>query len=194
MNALCVLLKEYFVWCLLRIYLWSNPRFVLSYQILVWVLPHFPEPNSGFAGGWIRVAFWSFEPEVVSPGKELPSRGSSPLTLSAKIGVTSQPFAALCRQLRPGGCCFKAAQLHAGKQREPRGLVYFHLFQLSRISPNSSAVSKQSPAPKPRPPIIFSNTLHRGFPRGSVVQDPPANAGDTGSIPGLGRSHVLQGN
>ena len=28
----------------------------------------------------------------------------------------------------------------------------------------------------------------RGFPRGSVVQDLPANAGDVGSIPGLGRS------
>ena len=32
----------------------------------------------------------------------------------------------------------------------------------------------------------------RGFPDGSVVKNPPANAGDTGSIPGLGRSHVLQ--
>ena len=28
----------------------------------------------------------------------------------------------------------------------------------------------------------------RGFPCGSVVQDLPANAGDVGSIPGLGRS------
>ena len=29
-----------------------------------------------------------------------------------------------------------------------------------------------------------------GFPGGSVVKNLPANAGDTGSIPGLGRSHV----
>ena len=28
-----------------------------------------------------------------------------------------------------------------------------------------------------------------GFPRGSVVENPPANVGDTGSIPGLGRFH-----
>ena len=28
----------------------------------------------------------------------------------------------------------------------------------------------------------------RGFPGGSVVKNLPANAGDTGSIPGLGRS------
>ena len=30
------------------------------------------------------------------------------------------------------------------------------------------------------------------FPGGPVVKNPPANAGDTGSIPDLGRSHVLQ--
>ena len=28
------------------------------------------------------------------------------------------------------------------------------------------------------------------FPGGTVVKNPPANAGDTGSIPGPGRSHV----
>ena len=27
-----------------------------------------------------------------------------------------------------------------------------------------------------------------GFPGGSVVENPPANAGDAGSVPGLGRS------
>ena len=33
-----------------------------------------------------------------------------------------------------------------------------------------------------------------GLPGGSVVKNPPANAGDKGSIPGLGRSHVPQSN
>ena len=33
-----------------------------------------------------------------------------------------------------------------------------------------------------------------GFPGSSVVKNPPASAGDMGSIPGLGRSHVLQSN
>ena len=28
------------------------------------------------------------------------------------------------------------------------------------------------------------------FPGGSVVKNPPVNAGDTGLIPGLGRSHM----
>ena len=32
------------------------------------------------------------------------------------------------------------------------------------------------------------------FPGGPVVKNPPANAGDTGLIPGLGRSHKLWGN
>ena len=31
-----------------------------------------------------------------------------------------------------------------------------------------------------------------GFPGGSVVKNPPANAGNTGSSPGLGRSHMLR--
>ena len=34
----------------------------------------------------------------------------------------------------------------------------------------------------------------KGFPGGSVVKNLPANAGDTGSIPDLGRSHMLQSN
>ena len=32
------------------------------------------------------------------------------------------------------------------------------------------------------------------FPGGAVVKNPPANAGDTGSNPGPGRSHMLRGN
>ena len=34
----------------------------------------------------------------------------------------------------------------------------------------------------------------RGFPGGAVVENLPANAGDTGSSPGLGRSHMPQSN
>ena len=33
-----------------------------------------------------------------------------------------------------------------------------------------------------------------GFPGGAVVKNPPANAGDMGSSPDLGRSHMLQSN
>ena len=34
----------------------------------------------------------------------------------------------------------------------------------------------------------------RGFPGGAVVKNLPANAGNTGSSPGLGRSHMPQSN
>ena len=45
---------------------------------------------------------------------------------------------------------------------------------------------------KTLPPwAIFKNW---GFPGGSVVKDPPASAGDTGSIPGLGRFHMPRSN
>ena len=33
---------------------------------------------------------------------------------------------------------------------------------------------------------------HGGFPGGTVVKNPPANAGDTGLSPGPGRSHMLR--
>ena len=33
-----------------------------------------------------------------------------------------------------------------------------------------------------------------GFPGGAVVKTPPASAGDTGSSPGLGRSHMPRSN
>ena len=38
---------------------------------------------------------------------------------------------------------------------------------------------------------MFKN-VDEGFPGGAVVQKQPANAGDTGSSPGLGRSHMLR--
>ena len=36
--------------------------------------------------------------------------------------------------------------------------------------------------------------MKRGFPGGSVVKNPPCNAGDAGSIPDTGRFHVPQSN
>ena len=40
----------------------------------------------------------------------------------------------------------------------------------------------------------LKNTLLLDFPGGPVVNSQPANAGDTGLIPGPGRFHVLSGN
>ena len=41
---------------------------------------------------------------------------------------------------------------------------------------------------------IIKKSTNRDFPGGTVVETPPANAGDTGSSPGPGRSHMLWSN
>ena len=38
--------------------------------------------------------------------------------------------------------------------------------------------------------LYSKKTTQLGFPGGAVVKNPPANAGDTGSLPGPGRSHM----
>ena len=38
--------------------------------------------------------------------------------------------------------------------------------------------------------VLTFKTASQGFPGGAVVENLPANAGDTGSSPGLGRSHM----
>ena len=40
----------------------------------------------------------------------------------------------------------------------------------------------------------YIKTSSQGFPGGAVVKNPPANAGDTGLSPGLGRSHMPRTN
>ena len=42
--------------------------------------------------------------------------------------------------------------------------------------------------------LVSSKMTARGFPGGAVVENLPANAGDTGSSPGLGRSHMPRSN
>ena len=48
--------------------------------------------------------------------------------------------------------------------------------------------------PKKKKKDSVLNTLSLGFPGGAVVKNPPANAGNTGSSPGPGRSHMPQSN
>ena len=43
-------------------------------------------------------------------------------------------------------------------------------------------------------PVDRNQNVFRGFPGGAVVENLPANAGDTGSSPGLGRSHMPRSN
>ena len=43
-------------------------------------------------------------------------------------------------------------------------------------------------------PFLSFKFMVLGFPGGAVVESLPANAGDTGSSPGLGRSHMPRSN
>ena len=42
--------------------------------------------------------------------------------------------------------------------------------------------------------MVAENTPDQDFPGGPMVKNPPANAGEPGSIPGLGGFHLLWGN
>ena len=42
--------------------------------------------------------------------------------------------------------------------------------------------------------IYIDIKIKEGFPGGAVVENLPANSGDTGSSPGLGRSHMPRSN
>ena len=53
-------------------------------------------------------------------------------------------------------------------------------------APDSSCTTKLWPQNKPD--FLTHTTVHLGFLGGSVVKNPPANGGDTGLIPGSGRS------
>ena len=46
---------------------------------------------------------------------------------------------------------------------------------------------------KKKIPVTFKRNPW-DFPGGTVVKNPPSNAGDTGSIPGPARSHMPQSN
>ena len=74
---------------------------------------------------------------------------------------------------------------HTQQVNSSRGVI------LSAFFPNGSA---------PIPPTSYHRSETQlknrsgGFPGGAVVENLPANAGDTGSSPGLGKSHMPQSN
>ena len=61
--------------------------------------------------------------------------------------------------------------------------------------PSQSLLPSECSCPTPPPHQISAQMPYpRGFPGGAVVENLPANAGDTCSSPGLGRSHVPRSN
>ena len=65
----------------------------------------------------------------------------------------------------------------------PQSLFFFVCCVICHKGENPKA----EPGHQPYKP---AEKLLEGFPGGAVVKNPPANAGDTGSSPGLGISHM----
>ena len=71
---------------------------------------------------------------------------------------------------------------------------YFLSQELYNLLPSLPQLWAQSWLKHSIPQKLFLKAQAWGFPGGSVVKNLPANAGDTGLIPGLGRSHLLRSN
>ena len=65
---------------------------------------------------------------------------------------------------------------------------------IPRSVEGSEQVDLSSTCATCRFPNFTLKNLSRGFPGGAVVENLPANAGDTGSRPGLGGSHMPRSN
>ena len=120
----------------------------------------------------------------------------------------------------PAGFLLDSAERERERERETRGWLQgwrweeglacpcmpvvpatITLAMLLHIGSDTSFLKQQL-----KPVCSFSNTLRtsfmtpsqrqqpQGFPGGTVVKNLPANAGDTGSSPGLGRSHMPRSN
>ena len=81
---------------------------------------------------------------------------------------------------------FIAVQSYVKKQEKSQiNNLTLHLKQLEKEKQTKPKVSRRKEIIKVRA---------EDFPGGAVVKNLPANAGDTGSSPGLGRSHIPQSN
>ena len=69
--------------------------------------------------------------------------------------------------------------------------------QIREVAPRSISSHSNSLPPHPPSkslPVSVKKVSHGDFSGGPVRKNLPANAGDVGSVPGLGRCHMIQGN
>ena len=96
------------------------------------------------------------------------------------------------------GCCCPNLQMMSLAEK---GFRSVHALSPSDLSSRQNALYCEWDANEIEPlgnrlqlrHVTFRSELNSdslGFPGGSVVKNPPANAGDMGLIPGLGRSHM----
>ena len=73
-------------------------------------------------------------------------------------------------------------------------LLYHSTYHAALQPPVYSSISPTKLQALEMPGMCLFKNHCRGFPGGAVVGSLPANAGDTGSSPGLGRSHMPRSN
>ena len=71
--------------------------------------------------------------------------------------------------------------------------VIHHINKLKEKNHMIISIDAEKAFDKIQHPFMIK-TLRKGFPGGAVVENLPAKAGDTGSSPGLGRSHMPRSN
>ena len=80
------------------------------------------------------------------------------------------------------------------QKSSPCGFRLLILLNTPKLPEPSPSLSWKNPPTKRTGIPKFPNLIHRkdvlGFPGGAVVKNLPPNAGDTGSSPGPGRSHI----
>ena len=95
------------------------------------------------------------------------------------------PFLVLVSRLIFNNCfsrgCFSHSEQPTGSAVRGQNLWFHPDTRMWRFCKASTAAGDMTPG--------FRKVLS-GFPGGAVVENLPANAGDTGSSPGLGRSHM----
>ena len=91
--------------------------------------------------------------------------------LGSGVGLSTLLVWAADRNFLPKSTVWTGKQSHFMMEK-PNG---HNLRQAVRVDVNGDAI------------LIVGTLCRKGFPGGSVVKNPPASAGDAGSIPGLGR-------
>ena len=77
----------------------------------------------------------------------------------------------------------------------PKNVKISSLMKITESKQSLNRTSEASPkAGELKTGLLGKKCPFWGFPGGAVVENLPANAGDTGSSPGLGRSHVPRSN
>ena len=94
----------------------------------------------------------------------------------------------LIRELRSHKLCSKAQKK---KEKREENIFLILTVRIQKVHLTTSKSAAEGCSNFDQKPSILNSILfifYKGFPGGEVVKNPHANAGDSGSIPGLGRS------